>query len=406
MKNLYKYIMGYSRIRVVCADTGGFITGCAKAGIHIWNIRRRDDITLALCVYNYQQQDIVEIAERMGAKYNVEYERGLLLRLKIIKSRKFFAVGFLLFLLCVILSSSFVTDISISGNETVSDEQILQLLENAGFKKGVLIYNMDKKEIQQNIIKNFDKLAWIWIDLDGTKANVRVKERTPKPQISDPQNYANCVAEEDGVIIEIMPRYGRQIVHPGDVVKKGDLLISGMSETLTGDIRYIHADGIVMAQTWYTASGEFHHTRCDRYLTGRVKKLYNLNVGNFVLPVGRSKMDFEKYDVTVDEKKICPFLNLSFTINTYCEIIEENVTISDREAVDAAVNALEQSLEQQLEGKKDLEIVNRTSEYTVNDKGNVEVKVTFECKEDIAQYKALSKPDEFVEEHDGENSSV
>lgn len=385
---------------------GSFITSCAKAGIHISNIHRIDGITLKLCVYNYQFDELCGIITRLGGKYKIEYQKGLMQKLGIIKSRKFFAAGFLLFLLCIILNASFVSSITVVGNETVAEDTILSLLEEKGFKKGVLIYNIDKKQIQQDILKSYDKLAWLWIHLEGTKATVTVKERTPVPDMRDAGDYSNCVASSDGVIIEIMPRYGRQIVRPGDVVKKGDLLISGMSETLTGEIRYLHADGIVMAKTWYTAQGEYHHTRCDRYLTGRTKKLYNLNVGNHSMPIGTDKIGFEKYDVSEECKKIVPFLNLSFTIYTYCEIIEENVTISDKEVADTAAAYLEQRLKADLADKASLEINDIATEWSVNSRGNIDVRVTFECSEDIAQYQPLYKPEILLEEHDGENSTV
>ena len=44
----------------------------------------------------------------------------------------------------VFLSCSFVTDISIEGNDTVSDDIIMSLLEQEGFKTGKLVYNIDK----------------------------------------------------------------------------------------------------------------------------------------------------------------------------------------------------------------------------------------------------------------------
>ena len=168
----------------------------------------------------------------------------------------------------MLISTSFVTDIEVLGNEKLTKQQVIDMLSQTGFRKGMLIYNIDKKLIQQEMIKNFDEFSWIWIDLNGTRANVTIKERVPVPEISDNTDYSNCVASSDGVIVEVMPRYGKQIVFPGDVVKRGDLLISGISETKADDIRYLHADGIVMAKTWYSISGEYNHTRIDRHLTG------------------------------------------------------------------------------------------------------------------------------------------
>ncbi len=390
MNRFIRYIFGYTCLEIVCADMGQFITSCAKAGLDISDINRIDGITLRLCICDRHLQELMDIAQRHGAICEIVYKKGLLYKLSFFKSRKFFVVGFLLFLLCIFANASFVSEISVMGNETVTEDEILDLLDDYGFKKGVLIYNLDKKRIQQDVMRDYDKFAWLWIHIEGNKATVTVKERTPKPNMVSADDYSNCIASTDGVILEIMPRTGRQIVKAGDVVKKGDLLISGISETKTGEIRYVHADGIVTAKTWYTAQGEYSHTRTDRHLTGRTKNLYNLDIGGYSMPVGRDEIEFEKYDV-IDTKKVCPFLNLSFTICTYYEIIEENVTIDDSEVVSSAKDVLCKQLEDDLSSNESLTVDNISAEWITNSRGNIEVRVTFECTEDIALYQPLSR---------------
>ena len=252
-------------------------------------------------------------------------------------------------------------------------------------------------------MRDCDKFAWLWIHLDGNKATVSVKERTPIPDMVSAEDYSNCVASRDGVVVGIMPRKGRQIVKIGDVVKKGDLLISGISETKTGEVRYVHADGIVMAKTWYTKNGIYNHTRTDRYLTGKSKKVYYLEIAGNRMPIGKVDIDFDKYDVS-ETKKVCPFLNLAFTICTYCEIIEENVTIEDDEVVASAKEFLSKQLNDELSQCENIKVEDISSEWITNSMGNIEVRVTFECTEDIALYQPLDKPE--MEEHNGEDGTV
>ncbi len=406
MIRIYRYIFGYVCIDVVCADIGKLLSYCAKDGIHIWKIKRFDTITLKICIYEYQYNDFMLIADKLHAEVTVNSKRGVPSKLRKIKSRKFFAAGFLLFLLCVSMFTSFVTQIYIDGNEEISDIEVMRILNDADFKKGKFVHNINIKEIQQNILKNNNKLSWIWIDIKGTKAYVKVKERTPVPQIADSTDYSNCVASTDGVIIEVMPRYGRQIVHPGDVVKEGDLLISGMSETLSDNIRYIHADGIVTAKTWYRISGEYNHTKIDRYRTGNKQKRYMLNIGNVSLPFGSKKdIEYINFDKETSIKKISDILNLSFTICTYYEIIEDRKSIDDNEVALSALNVLANILKIQTYTNNAL-IQNTEHSYYINESGNVCVTVTIECIEDIARYKPLTKPQTYTEDIDGKNNDV
>ena len=110
------------------------------------------------------------------------------------------------------------------------------------------------------------------------------------------------------------------------------------------------------------------------------------------MPIGSDDIGFENYDVS-EIKKVCPILNLAFTICTYCEIIEENVTIDDEEAVASAKEVLTKQLNDELSSKDSLVIDNISSEWITNSMGNIEVRVTFECTEDIAMYQSLDKPE-------------
>ena len=406
MISIYKYIFGYVCLEVVCADIGKLLSLCAKEGIHIWKIKRVDTITLKICIYEYQYNEFMSIADSLHSEVVVTSKRGVPSYFRKIKSRKFFIAGFLLFLICLYLSTSFVTEIHIEGNEKISDIEVMRILNKADFKTGKFVHNINVKEIQQEILKNNNKLSWIWIDLNGTKAYVRVKERTPLPQIADKDDYSNCVASSDGVVIEVMPRYGRQIVYPGDVVKKGDLLISGMSETMADKIRYIHADGIVTAKTWYQISGEYNHTKVERFRTGNMQKQYSINIGNVSLPIGsKNDIKYDNYDKEITNKKISDILNLSFTICTYYEIIEDRKIIDDNEVTDSAANVLANILKIQLYTNNAL-IQDISCSHYLNESGNVCVKVTIECVEDIAQYKSLTKPQTYPEDIDGKNNNV
>jgi len=404
LKWIVLYISGYSQLKIISANPGGFISECAKSGVRFADIKRIDEITYYIKLADKYLYDVKNVCYDTHSEYQIVNTYGINSIFNKIKTRKFFVLGFFIFLLVIFLLTSFITDISVVGNDKLSDEQIIDMLEDAGFKKGMFAYNIDKKQIQKNVLKDNEQLAWLWIYVNGTTSTVNVRERVPKPSIKDDKDYSNCVASNKGLIMEVMPRYGKQMVFPGDVVNKGDLLISGISETKADDIRYMHADGIVMAKTWYEISGEYHHTRCDRHLTGNSKKLYNINILGNSIPLSKSSVLYKNFDKKDEVKKICNFLNLSFTISTYYEIIEESVEISDDEVITTAVKALEKDLRNNLKSKKDLNVDNITYDYFKKPSGNIVVTVYFECTEDIARYQKL--PFGYTEDIDGKNSDV
>lgn len=397
MDRVYKFIIGTKRVRVICSDVGKFLSECVRRHIHIWDIRREDIVTIEFSLYSYNFEKLNDVANRLKSEMEITKDQSLKLWLSRYRHRKVFVIGFLLFVGIIVLSSSFITDITVIGNEEIPSEEIIDELGKVGFKEGMLRYGIDVKKTQKSLMLSYDKVSWIWIDIHGTKASVSVQERIPKPQIEDKTDYCNTVASSDALITELMPRYGKPVVNIGDVVRKGDVLISGISETKTGEIRYMHADGIVRGRTWYELSGEYNHTRYDRHLTGEEQKRYSVKVGNYTYPVfKKNNTTFELYEHSKDERKLIFFKKtfpISFTIDSYCEIIENGVEISDDEVIDTAVSVLGENLMKSLEDKKDLTVIDKTHTYEKLDNGNIYVKVRFECSEDIAEYKPIEPPE-------------
>ena len=58
--------------------------------------------------------------------------------------------------------------------------------------------------------------------------------------------YANIVADCDGVVEEVNVVEGQAAVFPGQLVRKGQVLISGVVDGKDGEFRYEYAEGEVM----------------------------------------------------------------------------------------------------------------------------------------------------------------
>ncbi|MBQ8526805.1 MAG: sporulation protein YqfD [Clostridia bacterium] len=400
MGGFLRYITGTRRVRIVCGDGGKLLSECVRRHVHIWNIIRKDVITYEFSLYTSSFGELEDIAKRIKCELTVIREQSLIKQLFRYRHRKVFAAGFIMFLGIIAFVSAFISDITVEGNKDIPTEEIIAELSEAGFKEGMFRYGINVRKIQQSMMLRYSKLTWIWIDIHGTHATVSVQERIAKPDIEDKTDYCNLVASRDALITELMPRGGRPAVKIGDVVRKGDVLISGIADTKTGGIRYMHADGIAKGRTWYELDGVYSHTRCDRYLTGNEEKRLSLTVGTHVFPVfSKNTTTFKLYEHSKNEQKFKFFkktLPISFTIDAYCEIIEEHTEISDSDVVSTAVSVLSENLSKSLEGKKELTVISKTHTSNKLDSGNIYVKVCFECSEDIGEYKPIEHP-QYVE---------
>lgn len=375
---------GYIRIELRGGGLGQFVNLCKNRGYILYNMRLMGD----LCYIDVKYRDfrqITDIAEECGTDYKINGRFGLMMKLFLYKSRKpFFAV---ILLLCAYygVNSCFISKIEVEGNEIFSDVQIMQALKENDIYEGRLKFGIDPEIFQNEFIKSFPEISWIWIEIDGTKAKVSIRETVTKPEFFDPSFYCNVVAEKDGVIKNAIASGGTLLVSEGMFVRKGDILISGVYDfTEYAPVRLVSSDGIVNAQTVYTIedkfSGEYYS------YTPRDKTRDRINM-NFLKTKLYDDMPKRPLSVILDENNIKfkifgkNYLPWGFTKTKYCEIIKSKYKLSKSEAEKQAENELMQRLELSL--PEDAEIINTKTELSYNSDGSFNMKLTADCMEDI-----------------------
>ncbi len=160
--------------------------------------------------------------------------------------------GVMLGIICMVILyvflSSMVWDIRIDGNNTLSCDDIKNELKNCGFETGARWYKIDKNEVETDVLATNNKISWISINRRGTVAYVEILEsENIGIKEEEAPKYSNIVADRDAVIEEISVKKGKAMVKVGDVVKKGDLLISGVVENEYGNL-LCRAEGTVKAK--------------------------------------------------------------------------------------------------------------------------------------------------------------
>lgn len=157
------------------------------------------------------------------------------------------ALAILFGLIINILLAGLVWDVRVSGNERVSEEMISDALDEVGFGVGTIWSLADKEMAEAALLESMGDISWVSINRRGTVAYVEVKET--EGVVEEPQAQyvcSNIVATTDCVIEEINVVHGRALVKAGDVVSRGDIIISGVIETEAGTF-FTRAEGSVRA---------------------------------------------------------------------------------------------------------------------------------------------------------------
>ena len=112
------------------------------------------------------------------------------------------------------------------------------------------------------------RVAYVAINLTGTVATVQVRESAPRPEVSL-HTPANLVARCDGVVVLPLIYEGKCVVEPGQTVRAGQILASGILDTDNNGIRLTRAAGSVMARTEQTFSVTVPFSYLEKVYTGR-----------------------------------------------------------------------------------------------------------------------------------------
>ncbi|MCB6775682.1 sporulation protein YqfD, partial [Phocaeicola dorei] len=89
--------------------------------------------------------------------------------------------------------------------------------------------------------------------IDGSRLKIQIKENEDTFQeVQKEEKPCDLIAEQDGVITMMVTRSGVPMVHVGDQVKKGDILVSGRIEVCNDakevvEYQYEQADADIRA---------------------------------------------------------------------------------------------------------------------------------------------------------------
>ena len=355
-----------------------------ESGIYLENLKREKSTIIKASVPVKEFKNVAKIAKESKCKIKIKGKKGLPFILNRYRKRKIFAISLLLVLVSLVVLSGFIWNIEITGNETISSEEILNIVKDEGLETGKLKRKIDFKKIVEKIRLNRSDISWVGIKISGTNAVIEIVEADKAPNVINKDDYCNIVANKDAMIVSANAQNGTLQVKEGDVVKQGSVLIAGWLEGKYTGVRYVHATGQVMAKVWYSKKEKVYYKQNERKQTGNVEKKYSINIKNFAINFYKKLSKFEIYDTIETEKKFKIFSNLYLPIsitkitNQEQEKIEKSYTKED--AIQIGTTKLEKIIEDEIGTNKN--IIDKKVDVIEID-NYIEVNVTYEIIENI-----------------------
>ncbi len=272
-----------------------------------------------------------EIRKRLGfAVFCARYQK---------RAGLFFGGALAAFLM--IFSSLFVWDITVSGNETIPESVILKALEENGLHLGAFIPTLDTEHIEGIVSLSVDGISFFSINLRGTVAETEIRERETNTEIIDTESPSNLIAKTDGQISAMEVTGGVTKVKLGQIVKKGDLLASGIIDSNALGYRLVRARGEVFARTTMTFSAEVPLIMTEDRHTGKTKTVNAVKFFSKTLKLfGKHSFSHGNYGTIEEERRLYLFGKIKLPIfliqTTYAEYELVTRTLSEEEALQKA----------------------------------------------------------------------
>ncbi len=358
------------------------VNRCLEAGIALRGVRAVDGQTLRCRVDEADLARLRAECERCQCELRLLRLRGGSRYRHAVHRRFWLTLTALLTAVLLLLSSLFVWDIDVIGAEHLNRGRILRALSDAGLERGCFWPALSGDRIRSRAMLELPELAWLSVNISGSRAAVLVREREQKPEIYRESAACSLVASRSALVRRVSVLNGRALVHAGQAVQEGEVLVSGTLDSITGPARFVRARGEVWAETWYELTAV-----CPPAPARKAEVLWKSS--RFALQFGEKRINFygksrnplDGYDTIVQEYA----LGLKGLFALPIRIVREErlrTRFAEGESADAArmQTRLENYLRERIAG----EIVSRS--FSVSEKdGAVFVTMRARCFENIAR---------------------
>lgn len=245
--NISYRILGYAYVRVSDSDAMRLFNLCMREGIPYGQSRVcRDGVRLLVRLSRLSVMR--RLCEREGIELHIEQVSGLPIYLYGKRKRYGIMLGILIAIALTLLSRQFIWRVDVVGNTQHTSAQITEMLEEYGIHVGGFIPRLDTDRIENDILMRNDGISWISVNLSGNIVTVELRELA-RGDTDDKDKPANLIATKDGRIEYVNIISGNVVVRSGDLIQKGQLLVSGIFDSNVTGMRFTRAEGKVYART-------------------------------------------------------------------------------------------------------------------------------------------------------------
>lgn len=213
---------------LTCGDIPNALELIRSAGIPIENLVSRDELTLRFQTERRFGTALRQLLEPRGIRLVRLRRLGMTRHIRSWLRRPILLASLALILWLTAWLPTRVLFIRVEGNRAVPARLILEKAERWGISFGADREAVRSERVKNALLEELPQLQWIGVNTSGCVATIQVRERKlPDPEIPP---ASEIVAVRDGMIRTCTIGQGTALCVPGQVVRAGQTLVSGLTD--------------------------------------------------------------------------------------------------------------------------------------------------------------------------------
>ena len=273
-------------IEIVSASCKDIVCKLTALDICIYSVVFVDDLTMRFAIRRNNWGTAKNFLESNDCKYRILVNRKHFFAKLLPLNRPVLLIGVAIIIFLIIYLPTKVLFVGVVGNENVPTSLILEKAELCGISFGASRDTIRSEKVKNKLLAEIPALQWAGINTYGCLAMISVEEKDTLQNETGEYYNTNVVAAKDGIVAEISVLRGNPLCSVGQVVTKGQVLVSGYTDY-----------GIVMQLTGADAEifGYTNHKLNVKTLAETIVRQQSIKKDvRFSLLLGKKLINFDK----------------------------------------------------------------------------------------------------------------
>lgn len=220
-----------------------------------------------------------------------------------------------------LFSNNYVWQIRIFGTKELTQNDVLQVLNQNGVSTGKLNLK-SAKEIETILLENYDRIAQVSVIKQGTAIVINLSEKL----VYNATTFEPIKAKYNGIITKINLITGTTNIKVGDYVNAGDYLILPFNLDKSGNKISVKPMAEIEAKIFVVGTAQMAKTETVLVRSGKSKICYDYSIFNKHIFFGKNKNSFALFENVSYNENISGLVPLKRKVNCFYELVQTEIT--------------------------------------------------------------------------------